>query len=100
MHESEHPGASSAEVCRRHGIVSSMLFRWRVPFGFGKRARAKLVAVKVTGAQSGTLVLNDLLQPPDGMAVVQLDDGRRVFAPMGSDPDAVRRHVIEQETAR
>jgi transposase-like protein len=99
-HESEHPGTSAAEVCRRHGIVSSMLFRWRVQFGFGKRSRAKLVAVKVTGTQSGTLVLNDLLQPPDGMTVVQLDDGRRVFAPMGSDPDAVRRHVNEQEIAR
>jgi transposase-like protein len=100
VHESEHPGASAAEVCRRHGVVSSMLFRWRVQFGFGKRARAKLVAVKVTGAHSGTLVLNDLLQPPDGMTVVELDDGRRVFAPMGSDPNAVRRHVIEQEIAR
>ncbi|MFB6452177.1 IS66-like element accessory protein TnpA [Bradyrhizobium tunisiense] len=100
VRESEHPGASAAQVCRRHGIVSSMLFRWRVQFGFGKRARAELVAVKVTGAQSGTLVLNDLLQPPDGMTVVELDDGRRVFAPMGSDPDAVRRHVIEQETMR
>jgi len=100
VRESEHPGATAAEVCRRHGIVSSMLFRWRVQFGFGKRARAKLVAVQVTGAHPGTLVLNDLLQPPDGMTVVQLDDGRRVFAPMGSDPDAVRRHVSEQEIAR
>ncbi|WP_027545504.1 transposase [Bradyrhizobium sp. WSM2254] len=100
VRESEHPDASAAEVCRRQGIASSMLFRWRVQFGFGKRARAKLVAVKVTGAQSEALVLNDLLQPPDGMTVVELDDGRRVFAPMGSDPDAVRRHVIEQEMVR
>ncbi len=100
VRESEQPGATAADVCRRHGIVSSMLFRWRVQFGFGKRPRAKLVAVKVTGAHSGTLVLNDLLQPPDGMTVIQLDDGRRVFAPMGSDPDAVRRHVNEQEIAR
>jgi transposase-like protein len=100
VRESEHPGATAAEVCRRHGIVSSMLFRWRVQFGFGKRARVKLVAVKVTGTKSGTFVLNDLLQPPDGMTVVQLDDGRRVFAPMGSDPDAVRRQVNEQEIVR
>jgi transposase-like protein len=27
VRESEHPGATAAEVCRRHGIVSSMLFR-------------------------------------------------------------------------
>ena len=97
--ESELPDAA-AEVCRRHGIVTSMLFRWRVQFGFSKRVRAKLAAVKVAGAQSATLVLSDLLQPPDGMTAIELDDGRRVFAPVGSDPDAVRRHVIEQETAR
>ncbi|MFH0303356.1 transposase [Bradyrhizobium sp. 31Argb] len=98
--ESELPGATAAEICRRHGIVTSMLFRWRVQFGFSKQVRTKLAAVKVAGAQSAPLVLNDLLQPPDGMTVIELDDGRRVFAPIGSDPDAVRRHVIEQETAR
>ncbi len=100
VRESEQPGVTAAEVCRRHGIVSSMLFRWRVQFGFGERARAKLAAVKIAGVPSGSLVLNDLLPPPDGMTVVELDDGRRVFAPMDSDPDTVRRHVIEQETAR
>jgi hypothetical protein len=45
-------------------------------------------------------VLHNLLPTPDGMAAVDLLDGRRVFAPGGSDPDAVRRHVLEQETAR
>jgi len=35
------------------------------------------------------LVLHDLLQRPDGMTIVELDDGRRVFAPVGSDPAAV-----------
>ncbi|MDA9521692.1 hypothetical protein XI06_15450 [Bradyrhizobium sp. CCBAU 11434] len=52
------------------------------------------------GTQSATLVLNDLLQPPDGMTAVELDDGRRVSIPIGSDPNAVRRHVIEQESVR
>lgn len=96
----QFPGATAAEVCRRHGILTSMLFRWRVQFGFSKRVPAKLAAVRVAGAQSATLVLNDLLQPPDGMTVVELDDGRRVFAPIGSDPDAVRRQITERETAR
>lgn len=103
VRESEAPGAGAAEICRRHGIVSSMLFRWRVQFGFGRRARAKLVRVKVaseaSGAPSSPLVLHDLLQPPDGMAVVELPDGRRVFAPADADPDVVRRHVVDQETA-
>jgi hypothetical protein len=33
------------------------------------------------------------------MAVVELPNGRRVFAPAGADPDVVRRHVADRETA-
>ena len=52
------------------------------------------------GAASTPAVLHDLLRPADGMAAVELGDGRRVFAPIGSDPDVVRRHVAERETTR
>jgi transposase-like protein len=104
VQESDRPDANAAEVCRRHGIVTSMLFRWRVQFGFGMTPRAKLAAVMLVEAQStassAPLVLHDLLQPPDGMMTVQLGDGRRVFAPIDSDPNAVRRHVAERETTR
>ena len=93
-----------AEVCRRHGIVTSMVFRWRVQFGFAQKNRAKLVPVAVTEdgptASSTPVVLHDLLQPSDGMTAVDLQDGRRVFAPIGSDPEAVRRHVSDREAAR
>jgi transposase-like protein len=103
VRESDAPGAGAAEVCRRHGIVSSMLFRWRVQFGFGRRAQAKLVRVEVasgmSGAPSSPLVLQDLLQPPDGMAIVELPDGRRVFAPADADPGVVRRHIADRESA-
>ncbi|WP_063693976.1 IS66-like element accessory protein TnpA [Bradyrhizobium stylosanthis] len=103
VHESEAPGTSAAEVCRRHGIVTSMLFRWRVQFGFGRRAQAKLARVEIandtTGATSPSLVLHDLLRTPDGMVAVELPDGRRVFAPADADPDVVRRHVADRETA-
>ncbi|MHC2332780.1 IS66 family insertion sequence element accessory protein TnpA [Bradyrhizobium sp. USDA 4454] len=102
VRESEAPGARAAEVCRRHGIVTSMLFRWRVQFGFSRRARAELARVEVAnGASDGPslLVLHDLLQPPDGMVAVELADGRRVFAPADADLDVVRRHVAERETA-
>jgi hypothetical protein len=44
-------------------------------------------------------VLHDLLQAPDGMTPVQLSDGRRVFTPEGSDPDAVRQHVLDRKAA-
>ena len=45
-------------------------------------------------------MLPDLLPVPDGMRTVDLPDGRRVFAPEGADPEAVRRHVADRETAR
>ncbi|WP_244423242.1 transposase [Bradyrhizobium sp. ORS 375] len=30
VRRSDVPDASAAELCRRHGIVTGMLFRWRV----------------------------------------------------------------------
>jgi transposase-like protein len=33
VQETEKPGGAVAEVCRRHGIANSLLFRWRVQFG-------------------------------------------------------------------
>ncbi|MGX5806090.1 hypothetical protein ACWGS9_33590 [Bradyrhizobium sp. Arg314] len=38
-------------------------------------------------------LLQSLVQPPTGMTAIDLPDGRRVFAPTGSDPDAVREHL-------
>lgn len=104
--EAERPGVSAAAVCRRHDIVTSMLFRWRVQLGFGQDERAKLATVRLAGRrgrgrpkQSDVLVLDDLLQPPEGSIAIELGDGRRVFAPAGSDPDTVRRYVAERENA-
>jgi transposase-like protein len=105
--ETERPGATVSQVARAHGIVTSVLFRWRAELGLGKGRPAKLVEVRVAdgqsdgdGARSTPLVLQNLLQVPDGMETVDLADGRRVFAPIGSDPDAVRRHVAEREQGR
>ena len=98
--ESEQPGVSVAEVCRRHGIVTSMVFRWRVQFGFAGKRAAKLATVALPGARIGGSSTPTALQAPDGMTPVQLSNGRRVFAPEGSDPDAVRQHVLDREAAR
>jgi hypothetical protein len=106
--ESEAPGVSVAAVCRRHDISTSMVFRWRIQFGFGAEQPARLVSVAVAGTEktSGAgvnaraFVLQDLLPIPDGMTAVDLSDGRRVFAPEGTDPEAVRVHVAERETER
>jgi transposase-like protein len=45
VQETEKPGASVAQVCRRHGIATSMVFRWRVDFGLSARKSPQLVTV-------------------------------------------------------
>jgi len=105
--EAEQPGVSAAAVCRRHNIATSMIFRWRVQFGVRQGEHAELAAVRVSDGEYGgepaaaveTLNLQNLLPAPDGMEAVALADGRKVFAPIGSDPDAVRKHVGERENA-
>jgi transposase-like protein len=103
--EAEQPGVSAAAVCRRHNIATSMIFRWRIQFGLREQEQAKFAAVRIANGQLGdkpttadvALDLQNVLPKPDGMAVVELADGRKVFAPIGVDPDAVRKHVEEQE---
>ena len=103
--EAEAPGVSVAAVARRHEIATSMVFRWRSQFGLGRGKPARLAAVRIAeerpgrkqGAGPEAVVLSDLLPVPEGMVAVDLPDGRRVFAPAGSDPETVRRHVAERE---
>lgn len=103
--EAEQSGVSAAAVCRRHNIATSMIFRWRVQLGVHRREHAELAAVRVSDGEHGgepatavaTLDLQNLLPVPDGMEAVELADGRKVFAPVGSNPDAVRKRVAERE---
>ena len=107
MLECEQPGNSVSAVAPAHGLATSALFRWRADLGYGRNAKAQLASVVVPGEQStgktkadpATLVLRDLLPVPKGMTAIDLPDGRRVFAPGASDPDAVRRYVAERETS-
>jgi transposase-like protein len=96
--EAEEPGVSAAAVCRRHNIATSMIFRWRAQFGFGKSTA--LAAVRIAdeqGVRDAAAVLQDVLQIPPGAVAIELADGRRVFAPPGSDPEAVRQHLAQRE---
>jgi hypothetical protein len=98
--EAEQPGVSAAAVCRRHKIATSMIFRWRVQFGVRQGVRAELAAVRVSDGEPGGEPAAAVLPVPGGMEAVELADGRKVFAPIGSDPDAVRKLVAERESAR
>ncbi len=95
--ETERPGATVSSVARTHGIVTSVLFRWRAELGFGKAARARLAGVTVDNHAGGhsaqPVVLHNILPIPDGMMTVELGNGRRVFAPKGSDVEEVQRQA-------
>ena len=93
--ETEQPGATVSGVARKHGIVTGLLFRWRVEFGVAQKKRAKLAAVALADDTTAALVL----RAPEGMMAIDLPDGRRVPAPVGSDPDVVRAHVESGEIA-
>ncbi len=97
--ETEQPGVTVSAVARKHGIATGLLFRWRVQFGLTQKKRATLAPVALADGTPATLLLRDFVQPPDGMAAIDLADGRRVFAPVGSDPDIVRAHVESGEIA-
>ena len=97
--ETEQPGVTVSSVARKHGIVTGLLFRWRVQFGIAQKKRAKLAPVALAGGMPATLLPRNLVQTPDGMMAIDLADGRRVFAPTGSDPNDVRAQVENGGTA-
>jgi transposase-like protein len=100
--EAERHGETISSVGRRHGISTSVLFRWRDQFGLGHEKPMTLAAVQVVegrakpGPREASL-LAGLLPCPEGMKEVELADGRRVFAPIEAAPDDVRRTVAERE---
>jgi transposase-like protein len=103
VQETEKPGVAVAEICRRHGIATSLLFRWRVQFGLTARRAPQLATVALTDGAANEVpaltALRDLVKPPDGMMAIELDDGRRVFAPADSSPADVKRQLAGKEKA-
>jgi transposase-like protein len=103
VQKSEEPGDAVAAVCRRHGIATSLLFRWRVQFGLTARKAPQLATVALAdgaaNAVAALATLRDLLRPPNGMTAIELEDGRRVFAPAGSSPAEVKRQLAGREKA-
>lgn len=80
--ESDRPGVSVSSVARKHGIVTGLLFRWRVQFGIAQKERAMLAPVVLPDGVPVMQVLQDLLRAPDAAApdaaaAVAPPDGRR-----------------------
>ena len=69
-----------AEGCRRHGIATSLLFRWRIQFGLTARKTLQLATVIIA---DGTLnqvpalsTLRDLARSPDEMTAIVMEIAR------------------------
>ena len=73
--ESDQPGVSVSSVARKHGIVTGLLFRWRVQFGIAQKERAMLAPVVLPDGVPAMQVLQDLLRAPDAAAAVTPTDG-------------------------
>lgn len=100
--EVERHGETVSSIGRRHGISTSVLFRWRDQFGLGHEKPMTLATVQVVEgrAKPGTReasLLAGLLPCPDGMKEVELADGQRVFVPIEACLMAVERAVAERE---
>jgi len=46
--ETERDGVTVSSVARKHGITTSMLFRWRVDLGLSKDRQARLATIQIT----------------------------------------------------
>lgn len=97
VQESEATGATVSAIARRHGIATGILFRWRAEFGVTQKKQVKLASVTPATDAAAALALQNLVRPPDGMMAIELPDGRRVFAPAGSDPVAVHERSSTAE---
>ena len=67
VQETEKPGANVAQVCRRHGVATSMVFRWRVDFGLSARKAPQLRTVALADVAANE---------PSALAVLR-DSGKR-----------------------
>lgn len=101
--EARDTGTPLSAIARRHSISTSMVFRWRVALGLNTDPPSMFATVRLRRRNSGAThsdgtVLDGLLPAPKGTGLVELADGRRVFAPTHADPEAVQRAVSDQES--
>ncbi|PZV35340.1 hypothetical protein [Mesorhizobium kowhaii] len=86
-------GAGLSPPWRRHqhGVPLA------VELGLTARKAPQLATVVLADGAENELpalaALRDLVQSPDGMMAIELADGRRVSAPAGSTPAAVKRQL-------
>ena len=97
--QTAQPGATVSGVARRHGIVTGLLFRWRVKFGVTQKTRAKLAPIVLADGTNVADLLRDLVRPTDELAAVGLADEPHAAISGDSGLDAAETHAARDETA-
>jgi transposase-like protein len=101
VRETEKPGVSVAQVCRRHGVATSMVFRWRVEFGLTARKAPQLATVILSDGEANELpalaALRNLVQTPDAMTPIKRGEGRRDFAPASDRPAEAKGRLARRK---
>ena len=83
--ESYVPGASIAEVARRHGINANLLFTWRKRFGMRRAEKAVKIVPVTLIAEAPSLVVPPSSDSTGRMEIV-LAAGEHII--VGADVDA------------
>jgi transposase-like protein len=97
--ETAQPGATVSGIARKHGIVTGLLFRWRVQFGVAQKTRARLAPVVLADGTEIADILRELLLPTDEIIANDLADELHAVRSKDSAPDAVRSPVEIGKTA-
>jgi transposase-like protein len=97
--ETAQPGATVSGIARKHGIVTGLLFRWRVQFGVAQKTRARLAPVVLADGTEIADILRELLLPTDEINANDLADELHAVSSRDNVPDAVRTPVEIGETA-
>ena len=96
---SEIAGSSVSAVARKHGIASSLLFRWRRELGGdGKKAKREAGAAFVPVALPAPVTVPVAAAMPGGGVIeIELVHGRRVRVDGSVDVNALKRVIAVLE---
>jgi transposase len=91
----ETGGSSVSSVARRHGIASSLVFRWRRELGGdGKKAKREAEAAFVPVALPAPVTMPvAAAMPGGGLIEIELSGGRRVRVDASFDVNALKRVI-------
>ena len=95
----ETSAASVSAIARKHGIASSLLFRWRREFGGGGRLEKPVsrTALRPKGLPAPSASDNAAMVTHGGLIEIELVRGRRIRMDASVDVAALKRVIAVLE---